>query len=71
MRRVHRSPRAVCDRCGGFYPRPRLRREARTGLIVCPRCHDDEHPQERPRLPPLDDPRPIPNPRPAKKTGGE
>lgn len=50
---------STCDRCGERKRLDALRHERRTGLLVCPRCHDDQHPQERPYLGSLVDMRPI------------
>lgn len=35
----------VCQRCGFDYFASQIRREW-TGLLVCPECHEDRHPQE-------------------------
>jgi len=35
---------AICDRCGFKYRASRIRREPRTGYLVCPACYDPRHP---------------------------
>lgn len=43
-----RAP-GICDRCGHRYPLRRMRSEVIQGKKVnnrvCPRCHDEDHPQ--------------------------
>ena len=42
---------AICDRCGFRYKYSRLKPETylgkKTGIRVCPKCLDPEHPQDR------------------------
>jgi hypothetical protein len=35
-----------CDRCGHDFLRNQLRKEERTGSIVCEFCYDPPHPQD-------------------------
>lgn len=54
------DPRAQCDRCGGVFHLSALRRDGQTrgALMVCSRCHDPIHPQEKIRVRPERQPPP-------------
>lgn len=67
------APRGECDRCSFVYRRSELRRQMRyqgetlvdTGLLVCPTCHDVDHPFRTSRK--LTDPVSIKDPRPPRE----
>ncbi len=35
-----------CDRCGFDFLRTELRKEERSGFVVCNECYDPQHPQD-------------------------
>lgn len=67
---MHRT-RAICDRCGWEYKLKDLREEyydqQPTGLLVCWRCFDEDHPQLQVGRKDYDDPKPVDNPRPENR----
>jgi len=58
---------AFCDRCSFRYPLGDLKYEVvklkKTGLKVCPSCHDPDHPQLQLGLYPIQDPQALREPR--------
>lgn len=72
MRR--RGPLGTCDRCGFTCKHDELMTEfvagRENGLRVCPRCWDDDHPQNFLHLIRADDPRPLTHARPESYTDG-
>lgn len=56
-----RGPKAVCDQCSYELPLRELRKRF-DGAMVCWRCWEPRHPQERLPKPPIV--RPVKNPRP-------
>lgn len=57
-----------CDRCGWRYDLDQLREELEagfpTGLLVCPTCQDEDHPQNWLNRVKVEDPQSLRNPRP-------
>ncbi len=45
-----------CDRCGFDYLRSELTKEARSGAVVCPKCHDPCVERDKPRIVRLEKP---------------
>ena len=58
----------ICDRCGFRYRLRLLKTEYVRGrannLLVCPTCHDPDHPQNWQGVYPIFDPQALRNPRP-------
>jgi hypothetical protein len=61
-----RTP-GICDRCGQQYKRAQLRTEfvlgKPTGVLVCPKCWDEDHPQNYVGFVDAADPEAIRDPR--------
>ena len=59
---------ANCDRCGFRYKLKELKaiflKGQPTNILVCPTCHEPDHPQNRLGMYPVDDPQALRNPRP-------
>ena len=58
----------ICDRCSWTYKLSELKEEIvrmrPTGMLVCPTCFDQDHPQNMQGMYPVDDPQALRNPRP-------
>lgn len=60
--------KAICDRCGRKWNYLELKdqifNEKKTGLMVCPECYDQDHPQLQLGRLKIYDPQALRNPRP-------
>ena len=59
---------AICDICGDrckyIELKPIIRKKVKTGLLACPTCWDEDHPQNNLNTRPVYDPQALRDPRP-------